>query len=133
MDTNAVLRQVKDEMETYNVRELWGPRCERCRIYCDIFDFDEIVTKIRAGVFMTRAPTLRCDLIEVEPSATDCPDHDHPVRCAMKKFTLADWTFSYTVCSEEYLAEMLQCVPQTVRNEKRAKPAYMKWIYIQEH
>ena len=121
LDTCPRLVQCRDEMERYNVRQLWGPRCERCRIYCDIYDFDEILQGLRDGVIMTNAKKAGLDHDLEELSATECQTWI---------MTLADWTTSCTVCAEEYLDEMMQCIPNTVRNQKRAKPNYIGYIYL---
>ena len=70
---------------------------------------------------MTNAKKPGLDHDLEEPSATECQTWI---------MTLADWTTSCTVCAEEYLDEMMQCIPNTVRNQKRAKPNYIGYIYL---
>ena len=133
LDSNAALSQVRDEMERYNAREVWGLRCERCRIYCDIYDLEEILETLRAGVTLTRLFNNQPGeaLSQQEESATDsCGAQPAMRRSTSKKFTLSKWSKSHTLCSEELLDELIGCVTASVKKALRVQPVYMRWIYV---
>ena len=122
LDTCPALVRCLQDMESYNVRQLYGGHCERCRIFCDIYDFHEILDRLRAGVLMRKArvlwdgndePMEVLDVIDDDPSATDNTDSVVPVRTgpgqSERTVFLKDWTKSFTLCSEEYLRDLLQC------------------------
>ena len=129
LDSNAALSQVRDEMERYNAREVWGPCCERCRIYCDINDLEEILKILRDGVTMTRLlEKLPCEARgQQEDFASDSCGARGAVRpSASKVFTLSMWTQSYTLCPELLLEEMMKIRCKV----KKVRPTYMRWIYL---
>ena len=53
LDTSPGLVRCREELERYGCRQLWGAHCEPCRIYCDIFDFDDVVNSLHTGILLT--------------------------------------------------------------------------------